>query len=234
MRNKKEAVRAAEKPDTRHATPTRIYLLSPTSRPEAKHLPMIRFTLLPQTIDFSRFDAIILTSRQGIVALDEVSGGAWKRLPVAAIGKQTAAEAQARGGKVIYVASKAYGDVLAKELAKRFKKLRWLYARPRVVVSKIAKELQEAGIEVEEAVVYETSCSHYERKQRPEAGAVLIFTAPSIVKCFFENFDWDESWKAVAIGNKTAQAFPNGVKPAISPSTSIDEAIRFSKNLVPD
>ncbi len=221
-----------ELPSTQHPAPsTNIYLLSPTSRPEVRHLPMIRFTLLPQTIDFSRYDGIILTSKQGVIALDEVSGGAWKALPVAAIGKQTAAEAEQRGGRVVYIATQAYGDVLAGELAKRYPDKRWLYARPKVVVSKIAADLRDAGVSVEEAVIYETSCTDYEQKQRPEAGAVLIFTAPSIVRCFFGNFDWDESWRAVAIGNKTAQAFPEGVQPLIAPSTSIDEAIDFSRSL---
>lgn len=208
-----------------------IYLLSPTSRPGVRHLPMIRFTLIPQKLDFSGFDGLILTSKQGVIALDEASGGAWKALPAAAIGKQTAAEIEARGGRVIYMASKAYGDVLAKELAERFVDMRWLYARPKVVVSKIAADLRKAGIEVEEAVIYETSCVPYDASGKPEPGSVLIFTAPSIVRCFCENFGWDESWRAVAIGDKTAQAFPKAVNPYISPSTSIDDALEFARNL---
>jgi uroporphyrinogen-III synthase len=221
----------APSPKTQHPKPNTVYLLSPTSRPGVKHLPMIRFTLLPRAIDFSKYDGIILTSKQGVVALDEVSQGGWKALPAAAIGKQTAAEIEARGGRVIFMASKAYGDVLAKELAERFADMRWLYARPRVVVSKIAADLREAGIEVEEAVVYETSCTEYDRSARPEKGAALVFTAPSVVRCFFENFGWDESWRAVAIGEKTAQAFPETVKPHIAPSTSIDEAVDFARGL---
>ncbi|WP_300368120.1 uroporphyrinogen-III synthase [Hydrogenimonas sp.] len=214
--------------------PSPIYLLSPTSKPGVRHLPMIHFTLIPQTIDFSGYDGLILTSKQGVVSLDEVSHGEWKRLPAAAIGKMTAEEIEKRGGKVIYIASKAYGDVLARELAERFPGFRWLYARPKVVVSKIAKDLREAGIEVDEAVIYETSCTCYDESRKPEKGAALIFTAPSIVKCFFENFSWDESWRAVAIGNKTAQAFPDYVNPDISPSTSLDEAIKFARFSTPD
>ena len=211
-----------------------IYLLSPTSKPGVRHLPMICFDLIPQSIDFSRYDGVILTSKQGVAALDEVSDGAWRTLPAAAIGKQTAAEIEARGGRVIYTASKAYGDVLAKELSERFADRRWLYTRPKVVVSKIAAQLREAGIEVEEAVIYETSCVRYDESRRPQKGAALVFTAPSIVRCFFENFDWDESWKAVAIGEKTAQAFPEGIEVRLSPSTSIDEAIRFSNTILND
>jgi len=209
-----------------------VYLLSPTSRPGVRHLPMIHFMLLPQTIDFSQFDGIILTSKQGVVALDEVSDGRWKTLPVAAIGKQTAQEVEKRGGEVIYIATQAYGDVLAGELAERFPDRRWLYARPKVVVSKIAADLRGAGVAVEEAVIYETACTRYDEKERPAAGAALIFTAPSIVRCFFENFEWDESWRAVAIGEKTAKAFPAHVNVHLASSPSIDEAIATAKNFV--
>ncbi len=208
-----------------------IYLLSPTSRPGVRHLPMIRFDLIPQTIDFSRYDGVIFTSKQGVIALDEVSGGAWRDLPAAAIGKQTAAEIAARGGEVIYTASKAYGDVLAAELSEKFPQMRWLYARPKVVVSKIAADLRAAGVSVEEAVVYETSCVHYAEEDAPEEGAALIFTAPSIVKCFFENFHWHDTWKAVAIGNKTAESFPAGISVEIPDELSIAGAVALAERL---
>ncbi|BDY13519.1 uroporphyrinogen-III synthase [Hydrogenimonas cancrithermarum] len=214
--------------NTQHSTLNSVYLLSPTPKPGVRHLPMIQFETIPQPLDFSGFDGLILTSKQGVVALDEVSGGRWRSTPAAAIGEMTAKEIEARGGKVIYIASKAYGDVLAKELSEWFEGFRWLYPRPKVVVSKIAADLRHAGIEVDEKVIYETRCMAYDRPRRPEKDAVLIFTSPSIVRCFFENFEWDESWRAVAIGNKTAQAFPACVVAEIAPSTSIDSAIEFS------
>ena len=205
-----------------------VYLLSPTPKPGVRHLPMIQFETIPQTLDFSSVDGLILTSKQGVVALDEVSGGRWRSTPAAAIGEMTAKEIETRGGKVIYIASKAYGDVLAKEISERFDGFRWLYPRPKVVVSKIASDLRSAGIEVDEKVIYETRCISYDVSRKPGKDAVLIFTSPSIVRCFFENFEWDESWRAVAIGNKTAQAFPAYVTVEISPFTSIDSAIEFS------
>ncbi len=210
-----------------------IYLLSPTPKPGVQHLPMIRFDLIPQAIDFSKYDGVILTSKQGVVALDEVSGGAWRDLPAAAIGKQTALEIEARGGKVIYTATKAYGDVLAEELSEKFPTMRWLYARPKVVVSKIAADLRDAGIAVDEAVVYETSCVRYDADAAPKKEAVLIFTSPSIVRCFLENFGWLEGWRAVAIGHKTADAFPEDIKPLLSPDTSIDKAVEYARDLFP-
>ncbi len=208
-----------------------IYLLSPTPVAGVRHLPMIEFHPIPQTIDFTLYDGLIFTSKQGVVTLDEISGGEWRGLPAAAIGKQTAAEVEARGGRVIYVATRAYGDVLARELSECFSHYRWLYPRPKVVVSKIAADLRSAGIDVEEKIIYETRCRRYPAKRRPPEGAVLIFTSPSIVRCFFEQFGWRGSYRAVAIGTKTAAAFPEGVRCDIAPSPSMEEAIAFARDL---
>ncbi len=208
-----------------------IYLLSPTRRSGVHHLPMIRFETISQDIDFSGYDGLILTSKQGVKALDEVSEGAWRALPAAAIGEMTAAEISARGAEVLYVASKAYGDVLAKELAARFKGFRWLYPRPKVVVSKIAADLAAAGVSVEEKVIYETVCVDYGSDQRPKPGAILIFTSPSIVQCFLKSFGWDDTWRAVAIGKKSAQVFEKDIPVCMSDSPSIDDAIEMARFL---
>ncbi|BBG65134.1 uroporphyrinogen-III synthase [Hydrogenimonas sp.] len=196
-----------------------------------RHLPMIEFRTIPQNIDFSLYDGLIFTSKQGVIALDGISGGSWRDTPAAAIGKMTAKEIEKRGGKVLFVASKAYGEVLAKELSGRFKSFRWLYPRPRVVASKIASDLRSAGIEVEERVIYETLCREYPKSKKPEDGAVLIFTSPSIVKCFLKQFSWNESYRAVAIGKKTAEAFGGEVGCVVSPSQSIKDTIDFAKSL---
>jgi len=210
---------------------TPIYLLSPTPKAGVWHLPMIQFQTIPQSIHFEHFNGLIITSKQGIIALDEISDGAWRQLPVAAIGKMTANAVEKRGGKVLYTASKAYGDILAQELSAHFLNYKWLYPRPKVVVSSIAAHLRSVGVEVVEKVIYETICMHYDETQRPLQGAILIFSSPSIVHCFLKNFHWDPTWRAVAIGQKTAAAFPNYVIPEISPSPSIDETIEFAKNL---
>ncbi len=208
-----------------------VYLLSPTPAEGVGHLPMIEFVTLPQKIDFTLYDGLIFTSKQGVTALDEISGGSWKEIPAAAIGKMTAEEVKRRGGEVIFVASRAYGDVLAKELSERFGSFRWLYPRPKVVASKIAADLRAAGISVEERVIYETRCREYDVRSKPKEGAVLIFTSPSIVNCFLNRFGWSESYIAVAIGRKTAEAFEEGMECRVSPSQTIEDTIAFAKSL---
>ncbi len=209
----------------------KIYLLSPTSLEGVVNMPMIEFVTYKQEIDFSPFDALIFTSKQGVKALDEITSGRWREIPAAAIGKMTADEIKKRGGEVIFIASKAYGDTLAKELAGKFGSYKWLYPRPKVVASKIAQDLRSAGVKVEERVVYETVCKSHAKEDAPENGAVLIFTSPSIVNCFLQNFDWSESYTAVAIGKKTALAFPKNIEPLISPSQSIEDTLEFAKRV---
>ncbi len=226
----KEAQNASRR-NTQHTTHNTVYLLSPTPAEGAEHLPMIEFKTIPQPIDFTPYDGLIFTSKQGVIALDEISGGSWKNTPAAAIGKMTAQEIQKRGGEVVYIASKAYGDILSRELSVRFKSFRWLYPRPKVVASKIASDLRKAGVDVDEKVIYETSCKAYDKEARPEEGAILIFTSPSIVDCFFKQFGWSGSYTAVAIGKKTAAAFPEGVECKISPSQSIPDTVAFARSL---
>ena len=191
---------------------------------------MIKFETISQDVEFDKFDGLIITSKQGIIVLDEISCGKWKTLPVAAIGESTAKEVEKRGGEVIFIASSAYGDILAYELALKFNGFRWLYLRPETVVSKITSKLRSYGVKVEEKIIYKTNCVKYDCSLKPCSKAILIFTSPSVVKCFFENFSWDDSWSAVAIGKKTASAFPDYIRPKISPTTSIDVAIQFSIN----
>ncbi len=194
-------------------------------------MPMIEFVTYEQEIDFSPFDALIFTSKQGVKALDEITSRKWREIPAAAIGKMTADEIKKRGGKVIFIASKAYGDTLARELVEKFGSYKWLYPRPKVVASKIVQDLRSAGVQVEERVIYETVCKSYAKGDAPERGAVLIFTSPSIVNCFLQNFEWSESYTAVAIGKKTALAFPKNIEPLISPSQSIEDTIEFAKRI---
>ncbi len=209
----------------------KIYLLSPTPVEGVVNMPMIEFVTYEQEIDFSPFDALIFTSKQGVKALDEITSRKWREIPAAAIGKMTADEIKKRGGEVIFIASKAYGDTLAKELVEKFGSYKWLYPRPKVVASKIVQDLRSAGVQVEERVIYETVCKSYAKGDAPERGAVLIFTSPSIVNCFLQNFEWSESYTAVAIGKKTALAFPKNIEPLISPSQSIEDTIEFAKRI---
>ena len=46
-----------------------IYLLSPTSKNDTIHLPMITFTVLNVDLDLSTYDALMFTSKQAVLSV---------------------------------------------------------------------------------------------------------------------------------------------------------------------
>ena len=60
----------------------------------------------------------------------------------------------------------------------------------------------------------------------------IIFSSPSSVECFFKNYTWDESYKAVVIGKTTAKYLPSNVEYIISKETSIDVCIKLAKKWI--
>jgi uroporphyrinogen-III synthase len=97
------------------------------------------------------------------------------------------------------------------------------------VVSNLVSLLKEAHINVDEAIIYETACNKIKHLEVPKPGSVIIFSSPSTIECFFENFSWESSYKAVAIGQTTAQYLPTYVPYVVSKTTSIEDCIALAK-----
>jgi uroporphyrinogen-III synthase len=179
-----------------------IYLLSPTQKEGTIHLPMIQFDLCDVKVDLTHIDLLLFTSAQGVKSVDKLTG-AWKALPSLSIGTATQYTITDLGGKVVYSAKKFYADQLAKDIILKYRDKKILYIRPKIVSFDIKGYLANKGMVLEEAIVYETSCVTYDLVHKPLEGAVIIFTSPSTITCFFKNFDWDESYTAVVIGEST-------------------------------
>ena len=62
--------------------------------------------------------------------------------------------------------------------------------------------------------MYNTKCKQKINKI-PEKNSIIIFSSPSTIKCFLNNFKWDSSYKAISIGKTTAKYFPDFIKPII-------------------
>ncbi|MFT7878771.1 MAG: hypothetical protein ABXS91_00100 [Sulfurimonas sp.] len=71
----------------------------------------------------------------------------------------------------------------------------------------------------------------YTSDQSPAKDTVIIFTSPSTIRCFFENFEWDESYRAVVIGNAIQKHLPARVEYLVADEPSfavcIDKARAF-------
>jgi len=202
-----------------------IYLLSPLKKEETVSLPMIQFTLIDKPIDFSSCDTLMFTSKQAVVSADKLDKS-WKNYPSIAIGKATKRKIEELGGRVLYSPPKFYGEVLAKDIQKNFSTKKLLYLRPKVVSFNSKLYLSIAGIQLNEQIIYETSCLKYSKEDKPKENAIIIFTSPSTIKCFFENFSWNDSYIAILIGKATKEHLPKECSFEIADEPLIDSCIK--------
>ena len=207
-----------------------IYLLSPLTKEGTHSLPMISFKLVSDVIDFSNCDTLMFTSKQAVVSADTIDKS-WKKYPCVAIGGATKSKIEELGGKVIYYPKDFYGEALAKEIKRSFSDKKLLYLRPKEISFDSKTYLAESDIILEEQIIYETSCQEYEKNQKPEENAVIIFTSPSTIKCFFKNFEWDESYVAILIGHATKEHLPKMCKYVISDKPLIDSCLSKAKEI---
>ena len=201
-----------------------IYLLSPLKKEGIESLPMISFSLSSNTIDFSSCDTLMFTSKQAVVSA-ELIDKSWKTYPCIAIGGATKKKIESLGGKVRYYPKDFYGKSLAKDIKEKFSNKKLLYLRPKEVSFDSRAYLEENGIVLEEQVIYETSCVEYGLEEQPKEHAVIIFTSPSTIKCFFKNFEWYESYMAILIGTATKAHLPKMCKYVIADKPLIDACI---------
>ena len=208
-----------------------IYLLSPTSKKETIHLPMIAFTLLDVALDLSACDVLMFTSKQAVLSAQALDPQ-WKEIHCLAIGKATAEAIESLGGKVLHQPENFYAKTLATDIIAKFKDKNILYLRPKEVSFDAKSFLFEAGLILHEQVIYETSCIKYQIKEKPPKHAIIIFTSPSTIRCFLENFIWNESYIAVAIGIATKAYLPSNAKLYIADKPLIDACIVKAKEIL--
>ena len=207
-----------------------IYLLSPLKKEGTLSLPMIQFSLVADKIDFSVCDTLMFTSKQAVVSADAIDKK-WKEYPCVAIGGATKKKIEELGGEVIYHPKEFYGEVLAKDILNNFSDKKLLYLRPKEVSFDSKAYLEKNGIDLEEQVIYETSCMKYVKEQKPKEGAIIIFTSPSTIKCFFKNFEWDSSYVAVLIGHATKEHLPDYCKFVVADEPLIDACVEKAREL---
>ena len=201
-----------------------IYLLNDKKVKGAKNLPIFEIEPLETEIDVSRYDALIVTSQNALSSLDAVNK-AWKSRPVYAIAPQTAKIVKRLGGNLRFVGKTKHGDRFAEELIGPLKGQKVLYLRGAKTVSKLAAILNDNGVSCDEAVVYRTVCKRYEEPIVLPKNATVIFSSPSTIECFLKNAEWDESYRAIAIGETTARHFPPYIIPVVADTTSLESCV---------
>ena len=207
-----------------------IYLCSPKEFKGTISLPMIEFTRLKDSIDLNDVDTILFTSKQAIVYLDEISND-WQNKKILAVGSATAKMAKELGATDIYHPKEFYGEVLANDIVAKFRNSKIVYIRPKVVSFDSKAFLSNKGIYIKEEILYETTCKEHSGKVL-EGGAVVIFTSPSTIECFFKSFSWDSSYRAVVIGKSTLKNLPQNVTAFVANEATISSCVSKAQEIV--
>lgn len=203
----------------------KIFILSDSKVVGAAKLPVIWQRYFPPPHNLREYDFLIFTSKNGVKAVNHYTD-AWKNIPSLAIGKATAKVIEELGGRVAYVAKSFYGEDFIQEIAQQFgQENRFLYLRAKTVVTEMTVLAKRFNIMVDEAVVYETLCVECQNLQAPPKGSTIIFSSPSTIRCFFRCFTWDSSYKAVAIGKKTAAHLPQNIPFRLYEQKSLQEIV---------
>jgi len=208
-----------------------IYLLSPIPKEGCIHLPMIDFSLIKEEIVLDGYDLLMFTSKQAVKSANTLNKK-WKEIPCLAIGASTAEEIERLGGTVLYQPRSFYGKSLSEDIIEKFSDKKVLYLRPNVVSFDSKFFLAQAGIDLQEKIIYETSCIRYTKECAPEKNAIIIFTSPSTIHCFLENFEWDGSYKAVVIGEATKEHLPVDAQYEVADIPQIDACIVKAKQIL--
>lgn len=205
----------------------KIYLLSNQKYNEVENLEVFKIEYIPSEINFSSYDALIITSKNSIYSLNSFTKE-WKNIPCYAIADKTAKVIKEKGGLVEFVGSSGHGNDFAKEILPLIKNKKILYIRALKVVSNIFQILKDNDIYVNQVITYKTVCNE-DLNKKIENNSIIIFTSPSSIKCFFNKYNWDSSYKAIVIGNTSAKYMPKNTKFEVSSKTSIEECIKLAK-----
>jgi uroporphyrinogen-III synthase len=207
-----------------------IFVLGDKSVDGAISLPMIQIKYIEIDIDFTLYDALIFTSKNGIRALEHYKYN-WHQIPAYSIAKITSQEIMKYGGNLVFTGESSHGNEFAEELITQLQNKKVLYLRANKVLSSLVEILQNHNIDIDEKIVYHTVCKNYDTPKQPSKNSIIIFSSPSTIECFLDNFRWDDSYTAIAIGKTTAKYLPSNIDYIISDKTSINRCVEIAKSL---
>jgi uroporphyrinogen-III synthase len=205
-----------------------IYLLGDERFDGVINIAVSRIEFLSPEFEPKDYDGIVFTSKNAVRGIDRLWGG-WRDVPSYSIGQGTSAEITRLGGHAAFTAARAYGDAFAEEIAPQLSGKSVLFPRARDVVSDVALLLRAEGVLVHELIVYQNGALD----ELPELSdeAIFIFTAPSSVTRFLHLAKWRDTYTAVAIGAKTAAAFPDTIIPHIAPLQSVASCVQYAQKI---
>lgn len=206
-----------------------IYLISKTPYEGVIHIPILTIRFLSPDINFSDYEGVIFTSKQGVLSLQSYVPD-WNRLKCICVSEATAKYAREAGAIDVEVAG-GYGDTIPDILGAKKRSGKWLYLRPKVVASDWVENARNRGSSIDEAIVYESVCNE-EMSDFPvlEEG-VLIFTSPSAIRCFLQQHKILPTHDVIVIGETTKNALPAGTISYLSEAASIGATVDLARQI---
>lgn len=167
--------------------------------------------VIKQKVDLSKFDAVILTSRNAVDHYFRVAEGVRFQVPdTMKYFCQSEAVAyylqkyMVYRKRKIYVASRSFADLL--DLLKKYKSLKFLLPSSDKLKTEVPALLDKARIKWQRAILYRTVCSDLS-DLKDVYYDVLVFFSPSGIKSLFENFpDFEQNDTRIAVYGKSTIA----------------------------
>ena len=206
----------------------KIYLLNEQKHEDVENLEVFQIEYIKSDVDLKKYDALVFTSKNGVKAINSFNQD-WKNISSYAIAQKTANTIIKLGGVVEFIGNSGHGNDFAYELKNVLKDKKVLYVKALKTVSNLPNILKENGIFLDEIIAYKTSCK--KSNIILEENSIFIFTSPSSVECFFKQYSWKNSYKAIVIGKTTAEFLPSNINYEISSQTSVEECIKLAKQL---
>ncbi len=203
---------------------------STTNRPIYLASSLLQINHINPKVDLSLYDALIFTSKNGVKSIDQNSEQ-WKDIDSYAISQVTANTIEELNGNLVFIGHNGHGDEFAKEIVDKLKDKRVLYIRAKKVVSNLTKILNDNNIKCDSSVYYETVCDKSAKILKLEQNAIIIFTSPSTIKCFFDKYKWKKNYTAIAIGRTTASYLSDDIDMLISKNVSIESSLELAQTL---
>ncbi|MDE5602348.1 MAG: uroporphyrinogen-III synthase [Helicobacter sp.] len=184
-------------------------------------------------------NCLIFTSKNAIFALEKNVGDKWHKIPCYVIGKGSNQALEYLGVRAEFIGTQSYGDSFGIELQNQLKGKKPLFIRAKKIASPLSKTLKAAQIYPLESILYETLPIILNPTQKealkPQKGAILFFSAPSSVRAFLSNFQWQEDYTALCIGETTLKyakkSLGEKTKILLSPHINIHYSLEFAKTL---
>jgi uroporphyrinogen-III synthase len=209
-----------------------IYLVSntPYSDNDIVWLNLCKIRFFNFNVNVNKFDAIIVTSKNSINAL-KFNSIALADILVFAIGKATALACKEFGFTQIYEAKNSHGSEFGAEILDKLYGKKVLFIKAKETVSNLDIYFSQNGIDITVVDGYENLILYPNDIKKPEPNSTIIFTSPMNVRAFIQNFSWNDSYQAVAIGKATASTLASYCTPIISNSQSLKSCIELAKSL---